>query len=88
MLWVSVDPFDMITPVVFLAGRRLDQYFNIMQVSVVQTFQRRRLGAKLVHKVETIAREKGFQGLSLTTSRELPWNGPAYSQIGLLEVEA
>ena len=87
-LWVAVCPTSMATPVAFLAAERLDEHFHIMQVSVAKSFQRQKLGTRLIQMAEDYARREGYPGLSLTTDKKIPWNGPVYSRMGFQEVEA
>ena len=87
-LWVAVPTSSPTTPVAFLAGESLDKYFHIMQVSVAQLFQRRKLGTRLIQAAEDYAQRNDFDGLSLATDKEILWNGPAYARMGFQETEA
>jgi len=84
-LWVAVD--DTGEPVAFLAAHTLDEQFHIAEVSVERSHQRRGIGAALIAAAEDHARTQGFRGLTLTTYRDLRWNGPYYSALGFVEVD-
>src|SRR5271154_1496506 len=79
-VWVAVDDTD--KPVAFLAAHMLDERFHIAEVSVARSHQRRGIGAALIAVAADHARTQGFRGVTLTTYRDLPWNGPFYSALG------
>jgi GNAT superfamily N-acetyltransferase len=85
-VWVATDGTD--EPVAFLAAHPLDEKFHIAEVSVARSHQRRGIGAALLAAAADHARTKNFRGLTLTTYRDLPWNGPFYSTLGFVEVDA
>ena len=85
-VWVAVDDTD--KPVAFLAAHKLDEQFHIAEVSVARSHQRRGIGAALIAAAADHARTHGFRGVTLTTYRDLPWNGPFYSELGFVEVDA
>jgi GNAT superfamily N-acetyltransferase len=85
-VWVAVDDAD--GPVAFLAAHTLDEQFHIAEVSVTRSHQRRGIGAALISAAEDYARTESFRGLTLTTYRDLRWNGPFYSARGFVEVDA
>jgi GNAT superfamily N-acetyltransferase len=85
-VWVAVDDTD--EPVGFLAAHMLDEQFHIAEVSVARPAQRRGVGAALIAAAADHARTQNFRGLTLTTYRDLPWNGPYYSALGFVEVDA
>jgi GNAT superfamily N-acetyltransferase len=85
-LWVAVDDHD--RPVGFLAADQLDGWFHIAEVSVARSHQRQGIGAALVAAALAYARTAGFPAVSLTTYRDLPWNGPFYARLGFAEIPA
>jgi GNAT superfamily N-acetyltransferase len=85
-VWVAVDDGD--GPVAFLAAHTLDEQFHIAEVSVTRSHQRRGIGAALISAAEDYARTESFRGLTLATYRDLRWNGPFYSALGFVEVDA
>jgi GNAT superfamily N-acetyltransferase len=82
-LWVAVGPDD--EPVGFLAAHQLDGSFYIAEVSVARSHQRRGIGAALIDTATRHARDSGFPCITLTTYRDLSWNGPFYSGLGFEE---
>jgi GNAT superfamily N-acetyltransferase len=84
-LWVVTDGID--EPVGFLAAHELDDAFYIAEVSIARFHQRQGLGARLITAAAEHARAAGFGAVTLTTYRDLPWNGPYYAKIGFAEVD-
>lgn len=67
------------------------RYFvHIKELSVHAHHQRRGLASKLIATVRRFTKElhgrADFAGLSLTTFRDVPFNGPLYARIGFCEV--
>jgi GNAT superfamily N-acetyltransferase len=84
-LWVAADERD--EPVGFLAGHELDRSFYIAEVSVAGSHQRRGIGARLVEAAIEHGRRLGFGSMTLTTYRDLSWNGPFYARLGFAEID-
>ncbi|MBA1156988.1 GNAT family N-acetyltransferase [Microvirga mediterraneensis] len=84
-LWVAADERD--EPVGFLAGHELDGSFYIAEVSVAGSHQRRGIGIRLVEAAINHGRRLGFGAITLTTYRDLSWNGPFYARLGFAEVD-
>jgi GNAT superfamily N-acetyltransferase len=55
---------------------------HLDQVSVLPEHGRRGIGAALIAEVEAWARRRGDQALTLTTFRDVEWNGPYYARLG------
>jgi GNAT superfamily N-acetyltransferase len=85
-LWVAVTDDD--EPVGFLAAHELDEAFFIAEVSVALSHQRRGIGAHLISTTIEYARAAGFRVVTLTTYRDLAWNGPFYIKLGFSEINA
>jgi GNAT superfamily N-acetyltransferase len=85
-LWVAVTDDD--EPVGFLAAHELDKAFYIAEVSVTTSHQRQGIGAHLVSTAMEYARAAGFRVVTLTTYRDLSWNGPFYTKLGFSEINA
>ena len=64
-----------------------DGHAHLDQLSVLPEHGRRGIGAALVRAVMEEARWAGYDRLSLTTYRDVPWNGPFYARIGFTEKE-
>jgi ribosomal protein S18 acetylase RimI-like enzyme len=78
--WVAVD--DDNQPVGFVLVKLVDGRAHIEQVSVDPAHARRRIGRDLVDHVGAWAAARGLPGLSLTTFRDVAWNGPYYQRLG------
>jgi len=57
------------------------------QVSVHPDHGRQGLGEKLVRRVIADAKERGLKTVTLSTFRDLPWNGPFYRKLGFREIK-
>lgn len=84
-LWVAADERD--EPVGFLAGHALDGSFYIAEVSVAASHQRLGIGNRLVEAAISHGRRMGFAAVTLTTYRDLSWNGPFYARLGFVEID-
>ncbi|TAD78108.1 MAG: N-acetyltransferase [Sphingomonadales bacterium] len=72
----------------FLVAEPFRRELHIWEMDVVPAFQRRGIGAGLVRAAQIDARNTGFKALTLTTFRDLAWNGPFYARLGFDEVTA
>ena len=59
---------------------------HIEQVSVAPAHARRGIGAALVGQVEVWGRSRGAPATTLTTFRDVAWNGPYYARLGYREM--
>ena len=75
-------------PIAFLAAYPVDKRFYIAELSVSAAHQRQGLARKLMAVAMEGAVARGYESASLTTDREVPWNGPFYAKMGFREVEA
>ncbi|MBM6582036.1 GNAT family N-acetyltransferase [Microvirga sp. BT689] len=85
-LWVAVDERD--EPTGFLAAHELDGHFYIAEVSVAASHHRQGIGSRLVEAAMEHGRRLTFDAVTLTTYRDVPWNGPFYARFGFVEVDA
>ncbi len=72
----------------FLVAQPFARELHIWEMDVAPAFQRRGIGAGLVRAAQIDARNTGFRALTLTTFRDLEWNGPFYARLGFEEVTA
>lgn len=70
----------------FIVAERFDDALHIWELSVVRERQGRGLGRALLGNLEQAARAERAPNLTLTTFRDLPWNGPFYARCGFQEV--
>lgn len=71
----------------FAALQAYDLVAHLEQVSVLPDHARRGIGADLVRAAMEEARWAGFDAMSLTTYRDVPWNGAFYRSLGFAEVD-
>ncbi len=83
-LWVAADEQN--EPAGFLAAYELDSHLYVAELSVAQAHQRQGLGSKLMEEAAAYARVAGYRALTLTTYRDLEWNGAFYARLGFVEV--
>jgi GNAT superfamily N-acetyltransferase len=70
-------------PVIGFAGlETVDGQAHLWQLSVHPDAARRGVGSALVQAACQWARGAGFASMTLTTYRDVPWNGPFYEKLG------
>jgi GNAT superfamily N-acetyltransferase len=85
-LLIAANRFDQ--PIGFVGGEYLNGNFHIVEISVAKEFQGKGVGkALMTAMVQQVSRE-GYKSITLTTYKNLPWNGPWYSRMGFFEVNA
>ncbi len=81
-LWVAeVDG----QPVAFLAATPTCERLHIDELDVARPHQGQGIGSRLLAAAAQWARREGYRALSLTTFRDIPWNGPFYARFGFRE---
>lgn len=85
-VWVSVDGDDVAQG--FLEAEPIEGWLHILEVSVHPDAQRQGRARALVETALAHARETGLGMVSLTTDRELPFNGPMYARMGFRALAA
>lgn len=85
-LWVAANRFDQ--PIGFVGGDYLNGHFHIVELSVAKEFQGNGVGRALMDVMVEQVRREGYKSMTLTTYKNLPWNGPWYSRMGFFEVSA
>lgn len=83
--WVAED--DRAVVVGYVVAAIVDGEGHVAQVSVARCAAGRGLGARLVEAVAAWATENGFRALTLTTFRDVPWNGPYYERLGFVPLD-
>lgn len=80
MLWVAVAPDGDVLG--FALARLIDGEPHLEEIDVHPDHGRRGIGAALVRTVIEWARARGAGGVTLSTFRDIPWNGPFYASFG------
>ncbi|WP_290851553.1 GNAT family N-acetyltransferase [Gordonia sp. (in: high G+C Gram-positive bacteria)] len=78
--WVAIDAES--RPCGYLLAEIVDDCAHIEQVSVHPDFRGRRIGRDLIDHCENWARAAGLPAMTLTTYRDVAWNGPYYELLG------
>lgn len=73
-------------PVGFTLTSVRDGSLYLDQISVDPAHGRKGLGAALVRRVVKDARDRGLKSVTLSTFRDVAWNGPFYRSLGFREV--
>ena len=84
-VWVFVQDER---PVGYLLVDIVDGNAHIEQVSVHPGYGHRGIGRALIEQTFRWSREHGYPAVTLTTFREVPWNGPYYRRLGFRELSA
>lgn len=66
----------------YISAEVLDGNAHIAQVSVAPDYAGRALGRAMLEFVEEWGRATGRPATTLTTFRDVPWNGPYYRRLG------
>ena len=66
----------------FLTAQAFGSELHVWTLAVHRSFQRRGLGRRLIAAATEHARKTGLVALTLTTFRDVPWNGPFYRGLG------
>ncbi|MGD9705605.1 MAG: GNAT family N-acetyltransferase [Acidimicrobiia bacterium] len=79
-LWVAVDDDDQ--PVAYASASVVDGEGHLDQVSVQRSHAGRGIGRELIERVCAWAAREGLDAVTLTTFRDVAWNGPLYERYG------
>ncbi len=82
-LWVTEVASDVAA---YVTAEVLDGNAHVAQVSVAPAYAGRALGRALIEFVEKWGRAADLPATTLTTFRDVPWNGPYYRRIGYREL--
>ena len=85
-VWVIVDERD--APIGFaIVHRHDDSTVHLHELDVHPDHARQGLGRRLIAAVAAWARDQGAPALTLTTFRDVVWNGPYYARLGFRELD-
>jgi GNAT superfamily N-acetyltransferase len=83
LVWVAADDDQLLG---FASTEPFDDALHLWELAVRLEAQRRGAGRALVMAVAADARRRGLPAVTLTTFRDIPWNGPFYARLGFIEV--
>ena len=82
-VFVAADDAD--APVGFLLAGFLDRALHIYELDVSPPHGRRGLGRQLIDAACAFAVTEGASAATLSTFRDVPWNGPFYAKAGFCD---
>jgi GNAT superfamily N-acetyltransferase len=82
LVLVTGDP-----PVGFVAVELVDGLPHLWQLAVLPDHGRQGLGRALVEAACAWARNRRFPAITLTTYRDVAWNGPFYESLGFVAMD-
>jgi GNAT superfamily N-acetyltransferase len=83
-VWVGCLEDDLPVGMVIASVREGVVY--VEEMDVLPEHGRRGLGARLLERVCAWAQEEGYPAVTLSTFRDVPWNGPFYRKHGFREL--
>ena len=83
-VWVACTANDVPVGVVIASQR--DGAVYVEEMDVLPAHGRRGLGGQLLAHVCTWAEEQGYSAVTLSTFRDVPWNGPFYRKQGFKDL--
>lgn len=84
LVWTAIDDRD--TPVGFALCAHRAECLYLDQVSVLPSYGQQGIGRLLVQQAIDAAAAHGYKHLTLSTFRDVPWNGPFYKKLGFKEI--
>lgn len=84
-VWVACLEDDFPVGMVIASAR--DGVAYVEELDVVPAHGRRGLGTRLLEEVDAWAAARGYPAVTLSTFRDLPWNGPFYRERGFRELQ-
>lgn len=82
--WVAVDHTG--AAIGYATASHVDGEAHLDQVSVVRSATGHGVGVALIETVCDWARQQGLGSITLTTFRDVAWNGPYYQRHGFTEI--
>jgi ribosomal protein S18 acetylase RimI-like enzyme len=82
--WVVTDDGD--DAIAFILIDTVDGSAHIEQVSVHPDHAHQQHGRALIDHAASVAFQRGYVQLTLTTYRDVPWNGPYYELLGFTAI--
>lgn len=86
LVWVLVDQADQVLG--FAIVHQIDLGMHLHELDVDPRYARRGLGRRLIETIAAWSKEQGAKALTLSTFREIAWNGPYYARLGFRGLES
>jgi GNAT superfamily N-acetyltransferase len=83
---VAVDAKD--KPIGFALAIELDGALHLDELDVLPEHGRKGVGSALLEELCRLGKLKGYAAVTLSTFRDVPWNGPFYASRGFEVVES
>lgn len=83
--WMAIDEHGQ-EPIGYAVASVVDAQAHLDQVSVSMAAAGHGVGSRLVTEVFNWAVGRGYDALTLTTFRDLAWNGPLYERLGFVDL--
>jgi N-acetylglutamate synthase-like GNAT family acetyltransferase len=84
LVWVATDTER---PIGFASIEPFEDAMHLWEVAVRRDAQQRGAGRALVDAVAADARARGLPAVTLTTFRDVAFNGPFYARLGFVELD-
>jgi len=84
-VWVACLEDDL--PVGMVIASVREEAVYVEEMDVLPEHGRRGLGARLLERACAWAREQGYSAVTLSTFRDVPWNGPFYRRHGFRDLQ-
>jgi GNAT superfamily N-acetyltransferase len=79
-VWVAANQQDILMG--FAVTREVDDTLYLQEIDVEPKYGQKGIGCALVETVRAWAKLSNYDGMSLSTFRDIPWNAPFYSKLG------
>ena len=84
LLWIADDAEE--GPIGFLSGEHVQTGLYVAEVDVLMARQKQGHGRRLMQAAIDWAKAAGVGAVTLTTFRDIPFNGPFYASLGFVEL--
>jgi GNAT superfamily N-acetyltransferase len=84
-VWVACETGD--RPVGMVIASVRDDAVYVEEMDVLPEHGRRGLGSALLGRVCEWAQQQGYPAVTLSTFRDVPWNGPFYRRLGFRDLD-
>jgi GNAT superfamily N-acetyltransferase len=85
LLWIAADGAD--RPVGFALGHLHGDTLHLHEIDIHPDHGRRGLGRRLIEALCAEAAERGCAAVTLSTFRDIAWNGPFYASLGFRPID-